>query len=517
MEEEEQEDMSDATSGDGPTESLAALRDAIDSPLNGASVLADAYHTCRFSELRGLFSGIQAHLAERNVLPGDCIALELANTVPSALLALSCLDADISIMLVPMEGLGARVAGTHFEAPRFCRWIVAVRDGLRPGQRNLTAPETYIVVRRNPDYDAASAAGRVRGRLYLRTSGSLGVPKVVAWSVENFLTNVRHARERLGLGRAHRVALPVPIFHGFGFGAAFLSCVFAGASVDLQDRANLLRYLERERQFDPNVAFVTPSFCEILTRGRRAPRPYEFMLTGGDRIGETAFFRSEELHGPLISAYGCSEMGFVFCGDLGMSAELRCRTVGRPLPFASFRVVPEQQASDESLGTLQIQYRYRSEGYVDFGGSAIGFDGALLEGDWYPSADLARPGPDGTVEVLGRRDLSVKRNSMLLPFADLEAALRDLDGVEDAGVAIGPEGIRGRMLVGYCKVKHGGEQAEARLRAALANRVPSFAMPERIRAVPTLPRLPNGKIDRTTLSRWALAETFPVTVAPGAA
>jgi acyl-coenzyme A synthetase/AMP-(fatty) acid ligase len=501
--------MRDATPYDGSTESLAALRDAIDSPLNGASVIADAYHECRFSALRGLISGIQAHLVAKNVEPGDCVALELANTVPSALLALSCLDAGLSVMPVPMDGLGARVAGDHFEAPRFCRWIVTVRDGLRPGERRLSEPDSYIVVRRNPSYDRSSAAARARGRLYFRTSGSLGAPKIVAWAVESFLTNVRHARERLGIGRAHRVALPVPIFHGFGLGAAFLGCVFGGASVDLQDRSNLLRYLERERQFDPSVAFVTPSFCEILTRGRRSPRAYEFMLTGGDRIGETAFFRSEELHGPLISAYGSSETGFVFCGDLGMSAELRCRTVGRPLPFVNFRVV-EDQSSDASVGTLQIKYRYRAEGYVDFGGSALGYDGSLLDGDWYSSADLARPGPDGTVEVLGRRDLSVKRNSVLLPFADLEAALRDLDGVEDAGVAVGPEGIRGRMLVGYCKVRHGGEQAEAQLRAELANRVPPFAVPERIRAVTALPRLPSGKIDRTTLARWAQAETFPV-------
>ena len=508
MEEEEQA-MRDAARDDGPAESLAALRDAIDSRLNGASVITDAYHTCRFSELRDLISAVQAQLAASDVLPGDCVALELANTVPSALLALSCLDAGLSVMPVPMEGLGARVAGSQFEVPRFCRWIATVRDGLRPGQRCLSAPETYIVARRNPNYDAASAAARAGGRLYLRSSGSLGTPKLVAWSVENFLTNVRHARERLGLGRSHRVALPVPIFHGFGFGAAFLSCIFGGASVDLQDRSNLLRYLERERQFDPNVAFVTPSFCEILTRGRRAPRPYEFMVTGGDRIGTNAFFRSEELHGPLISAYGCSEMGFVFCGDLGMSADLRCRSVGRPLPFVNFRV-EGQQTSDDSLGTLQIQYRYRSEGYVDFEGCALGYDGALMDGDWYSSSDLARPGPDGTVEVLGRLDLSVKRNSMLLPFADLEAALCDLDGVEDAGVALGPEGIRGRMLVGYCKVSRGAENVEAGLRAALANRVPAFALPERIRAVPALPRLPNGKIDRMTLARWAQSETFPI-------
>jgi acyl-coenzyme A synthetase/AMP-(fatty) acid ligase len=509
MEEEKQEDMRDATRDDGSTQSLVALREAIDSALNGASVITDAYHTCRYAELRGLISGIQAYLAERGVQSGDCIALELANTVPCALLALSCLDGGLSVMLVPMEGLGARVAGSKFEAPRFCRWIATVRDGLRAGQRCLGAPETYVVVRRNPHYDGASPAARARDRLYLRTSGSLGEPKLVARSVESLLTNVRHARERLGLGRAHRVALPVPIFHGFGFGPAFLSCIFAGASVDLQDRSNLLRYLERERQFEPNVAFITPSLCEILTRGRRAPRPYEFMLTGGDRIGQSAFFRCEELHGPLISAYGCSEMGFVFCGDVGMSAELRCRTVGRPLPFVEFRVVAEHSSSGDSLGTLQIRYPYRSEGYVDFGGSAVGYDGALLDDGWYCSADLARPGPDNTVEVLGRQDLSVKRNSVLLPFADLEAALRDLDGIDDAGVAIGPEGIRGRMLVGYCAVRPGGERSEAQLRAELATRVPPFAVPERIRAVPALPRLPNGKIDRATLASWARSETFP--------
>src|SRR5215471_10734595 len=111
--------MREATHDDGWIESLAALRDAIDSPLNAESVIADAYHECRFSELRGLISGMQAHLAASDVQPGDCVALELANTVPSALLALSCLDADLSVMPVPMEGLGARVAGNKFEAPRF--------------------------------------------------------------------------------------------------------------------------------------------------------------------------------------------------------------------------------------------------------------------------------------------------------------------------------------------------------------------------------------------------------------
>ena len=60
--------MRDPTTDVGLTESLLALREAIDSPLNGESVITDAYHTCRYSELRGLISGFR-RLAARPDAP----------------------------------------------------------------------------------------------------------------------------------------------------------------------------------------------------------------------------------------------------------------------------------------------------------------------------------------------------------------------------------------------------------------------------------------------------------------
>jgi hypothetical protein len=48
-----------------------------------------------------------------------------------------------------------------------------VRDGLRPGQRRLDAPETYIAVRRNPNYDPrAPRLARVVGCTYGRLAAS---------------------------------------------------------------------------------------------------------------------------------------------------------------------------------------------------------------------------------------------------------------------------------------------------------------------------------------------------------
>jgi acyl-coenzyme A synthetase/AMP-(fatty) acid ligase len=484
----------------------AALRDAIHAPPNRLSVIADSHRQCRYPEVPEFLAAIQRHIADCGARPGDCLTLELANSVPSALTVLACLDAGYSVMLMPIEGLGARAVGSEFPAPRFARSIVTVRDGLRAAACDLAAPSTYLDVRPNSHYDVTAAQNERRARIYLRTSGSLGAPKLVVRSHARFLTNVRHARERLGLDSSHRVALPIPIFHGFGLGPAFLGCLLGGASIDLLERTNLPRYLDRERVFEPNVAFVTPSFCEILVRGRRAPRPYAFMVTGGDRIGRTTFFRSEEMHGPLINAYGGTEMGFVFSGDLRMSAESRFRTVGRPLPGVTFRFVQGVGTSAHSaVGALQIQYLHGFEGYVDLNGVALQPEGAF-DGNWYCTGDAARLDPDGMLEVLGRSDLSVNRNGLLLTFADVEAVLREVEGIEDVGVAAGPDSIRGRLLVAFCVLERGVKNSNAQLRAQCAKRAPAFAVPDLIRVVSELPRLASGKIDRSELVRMARLE-----------
>jgi len=478
------------------------LRDAANSAASRSSVLVDAAHRCPYPDIADFLEAIEDYLTNCDVLSDECVTLELANSVPAALTVLALLGSGRSVSLMPIEGRCARAIGSQFRGPRFSRTIVSVR--ITAGTCcDLGVPATYLDVRRNADYDATAANRLHPGRLYLRTSGSLGAPKLAAFPQKNFLRNIVHARERLRLDPTHKVALPTPIFHSFGLGAAFLSSFLAGASIDLQDRANLLRYLEREQAFDPNVAFVTPSFCEILVRGRRRRRAYELMVTGGDRIGRSTFFRSEELHGPMINAYGSTEMGFVFAGDLGMSSELRFGTVGRPLPGVTFRIVQVSPGSaDTSVGTLQIKHDFGFEGYVDLNGEPLRPAGTF-DGDWYCSGDLAKSGPDGTLEVLGRSDLSVNRNGLLLTFADVEAGFREIDAVDEVAVAAGPDSIRGRRLVALCVLRRGAQQTEEQLRAEYAKRAPAFAVPERILTVKELPKLQSGKIDRESLAALA--------------
>ena len=127
-----------------------------------------------------------------------------------------------------------------------------------------------------------------------------------------------------------------------------------------------------------------------------------------------------------------------------------------------------------------------------------------FDGDWYRTGDLATQAEDGNLAVLGRCDLSVNRNGVLLPLADVESRMRELAGVEEvAVVAGGAANLRGSTLTAFCVVGSECDASGAQLRTRFAATAPAFAVPEIVRVVASLPKLPSGKIDRVALANLA--------------
>jgi acyl-coenzyme A synthetase/AMP-(fatty) acid ligase len=441
-------------------------------------------------------------LRASGVEPGDCVTLELNNSVRAALTVLALLDAGASFTTTPAVGQGARGRGNTLEPPKFSRWIVSVSVAKPTGSLDETEPATFLSVQPNSGFAAAAAAPAENNpRLFFRTSGSMGTAKLAVYRYGNFCRNALSALAVRGFDASHRIALPTPIFHVYGLGAAFLAGLAGGASIDFQERSNIVLFLEREAAFQPNVAYVTPSFCEMLLRGRRAPRGYRFMVVSGDRISETTFRRTEELHGPMINQYGATELGVVAAGRLSMPFEQRCKTVGPPLDGVEVRVKP-REGDDPGRGELQVRHPCGFDGYVDLEGRTLVPPNAFDE-DWYRTGDLAEIGRDGALTVLGRCDLSVNRHGVLLPLAEVESRMREIPGVEEVAVATGPENLRGRELVAFCVPSAGINLTGASVRAQYAAAAPAYSVPEIVHIVDSLPKLPSGKVDRVFLGRLA--------------
>ncbi|WP_395334428.1 MupA/Atu3671 family FMN-dependent luciferase-like monooxygenase [Novosphingobium sp. BL-8H] len=126
----------------------------------------------------------------------------------------------------------------------------------------------------------------------------------------------------------------------------------------------------------------------------------------------------------------------------------------------------------------------------------------------YRTGDLARQRADGTLEFLGRLDHQVKIRGYRIELGEIEAALTAHPAVAEAVVVARREGAATR-LIGYLSPR-GAPAPVERLREHLRAGLPEFMVPGTLVVLDTLPRTPNGKIDR-----HALPDPAMVTVAAG--
>jgi acyl-CoA synthetase (AMP-forming)/AMP-acid ligase II len=277
--------------------------------------------------------------------------------------------------------------------------------------------------------------------------------------------------------------------------------VSVGASIDLQKGANLLMYLQREQQFNPNVAFMTPIFCETLLKGRKSTRKYRLTIAAGDRCREETFSKYESRMGTLVKLYGSTEMGAISAASPDEGIEVRSQTVGKPMAEVQMRLQasPELGKKEEDVGELWCYHNYGFDGYVDNHGDPVHQSPENQEDGWFRTKDLGRILADDHIEVLGRSDHSVNRDGLLVFFSEVEQAIESISGIDSVVVVSKGESQRGKALTAYCVPAKGSEISVTEIKSFCFNILPKRAIPDYVNIVKSLPLMSNGKVDRQKL------------------
>jgi acyl-CoA synthetase (AMP-forming)/AMP-acid ligase II len=454
-------------------------RCAADTRTRGNSI-TDGSFTVTYCQIPGLLDETAASLAGHGVRPGDCLAVECANSVAGALLLLALMRDGYSFVLVP-PSINAEIK----PLPLFCRFGVSVGAGIAP------TPADFLAIAPNAAWNGRTVAA---GKLLLRTSGSMGASKIVVHDHGKLMGNAANCVRKYGFRAESRCAVPVPIAHMYGFGAEFLPAVQVGACIDLQDKTNVLKYLDREKRFRPTIAFVTPAICEMLLKGYKTARTnYEVIVTSGQRIGDETFAAFDKIiGGRLINQYGSTEMGATAACDPGDSFELRIRTIGRPMHGVLLRTAGGEP------GELEVLHPYGYDGYLDDAGEWIL---TVEPGAWYRTGDLAQESADGAVKVLGRAGTSVNRDGYLVLLEDVERIMEKLPGVAQVVVTVAPgASARGPRIAAFCVAKDQEQLDAQQLRARCFDLLPRYALPDEVRIADALPLLASGKVDRRALA-----------------
>lgn len=494
------------------------------------NILTDGVRTYLYKDIQNIFYKTDQWFQKKGITHQDCIAFECRNLVPDALLLLYLLHNSYSFLLSPYRGkidkLSQNKEAFEEHIPQFCRYWLSTELQTKNRQKDIDGakaeeekssptldsdPESYLAIKKNNHWKHSESESRP-GKLYLRTSGSMGDSKIVGHSHTKLFGNAMNCVKRFQLHRDDRIAISVPIFHMYGLGAAFLPAILAGASIDLQSNANILKCLDRERSFNPNVAFLTPSLCEMFVKSRRGSRFYKSAVTAGDKVKEDVFREFDSRFGSLINLYGSTEMGALATSDPLDPIETRALFTGKPMPGVEIKlqimnldsesdIEQKECGNKSSVAQLCCKHEYGFEGYWDEKQTRIGNSSGA---DWFETGDLATIESNGYIKIMGRCNNSVNRSGFLVLFSDIESAMEKIDNiVKVVVVALEEEGNRGEHIAAFCVKTPNSTVNPAQVKEAAFNLLPNYAIPDKIQIIESIPTLPSGKADRQRLRKIA--------------
>ncbi|HSK77860.1 MAG TPA: amino acid adenylation domain-containing protein, partial [Thermoanaerobaculia bacterium] len=366
-------------------------------------------------------------------------------------------------------------------------------------------------------------AGADHAAYVMFTSGSTGRPKGVVNTHRGIVNRLLWMQSAYGLTAADRVLQKTP----FGFDVSVWELfwpLWTGARLVVaapgghQDSAYLVRTIAESGithvHFVPSLlrAFLEEPEVEAVCGLRRVIASGEALPPDlAQRFHERLGARGVELH----NLYGPTEAAVDVTFHACRPGEERV-PIGRPVARTRILLldrdggpVPAGVAGELHIGGAQVARGYlgrpdlTAERFVP---DPWGEAGARL----YRTGDLARHLPDGEVEYLGRIDHQVKVRGVRIELGEVEAALLAEPGIREAVVVVREDRPGDRRLVAYAA----GDAVEISiLRERLGRRLPAALVPAAFVVLGSLPKNPNGKIDRRALP--APEETGPAK--PGAA
>lgn len=458
--------------------------------LKGAAPLSDPQLSLSPAELGALVDEIIAAIAAAG-LSGARLCLPLSSSLGSLAALIAVLRTDCSGALIPYSPADAADAGPNPDWPAFCDAV------LIPPDAGLGGASLRIV-----DMPGRGSHPKGEDRIYLRTSGTTGLPKWAAHETETLLANAAACVDRMTLTGADRVMIPVPIHHMFGLGAGLLPALLAGAAVHLVPRGNPLVFFQAQRSFSPTAIFMVPSQCRsVMALGRSAGRA-RVVVVAGDRLAPAEAQAFEDKHGTLVALYGSTELGAITASAPEDPQALRHATAGYPMGGVTLALDPAgDDPAAEGARAMKVRHPMGLLGYVDRA------TGALLEPapEVWSTGDLIRLHEGNRIEVLGRSDHAVNRDGLLVHMGQIEGTLARMTGVDQAVVVAAGQSRRGVGLTAYCTPTRPGATTEEAILVQARADLPPRSVPDHLILCDSLPMLASGKPDRQALTAQAIA------------
>ena len=344
--------------------------------------------------------------------------------------------------------------------------------------------------------------------IILYTSGTTGRAKGVVITRQNALYSSLNFASVAAVDAQSTLLCDSPMFHTVGLVAITRTALHQGACVLISDR--FVPRTTLQRLSDPALGathyFVVPQMVEALMNEPGIAEADFSRLTalfsGGGPLSPALVRSCLDRGVLLINGYGMSEMGSGIHMPLDPAfISGNSQTVGFPAPYLEVMLANAngEPVARGEVGEIWMRGPSVSPGYWKQPGATA----LARSGDWFRSGDLARQQEDGAYIIVDRlKDMYISGGENVYP-AEVEATLRQVDGVADVAVIGVADARWGETGCAFVQLQPGGALSDATavpaIRKAIASRLARYKQPAHILVVEVIPRTGSGKARKNLL------------------
>lgn len=334
------------------------------------------------------------------------------------------------------------------------------------------------------------------------TSGTTGKPKGAILTQANYIfSNGYINAQQMGVCERGRILTTTPLAHRTAF-SRLINMLCLGSAVIVMhrfDTKEATRLIEAE---GVTVLGIVPTVGRMLLPDIEA-HPEKFKTVRIAVVAGEAF--PVELKVRLQKAlpslrlyafFGMTELGALTI--LGPDEQvIKAASVGRVNPGAEVRIVDDSGAEVSPGEAGEILVRTGAPGrFLTMRGyfNNPQATAETLVNGWLHTGDLGRFDADGYLYIVDRRKDMVISGGYNIYSKEVEAAILEMDGVEDVAVIGVPDEIYGEAVAAFVEVGKGRSPDASPVIEYCRARIASYKKPKFVRFVENLPRNGTGKV-----------------------
>lgn len=398
----------------------------------------------------------------------------------------------------------------QIERPISCIWKNPSSPGAVP-QKHHYSFET--LVRHAPSDSTARFPRMIEQDIaaLIYTSGSTGQPKGVISSHHNMISAAKSIIQYLENTPDDIILDVLPLSFDYGLYQVLMSVMFGGTVVLEKSFVYLHLILQKIKEEKITGFPLVPTILALILN-RQDLSQYDFsclryVSNTGAALPVEHIRRFRELfpHIRLYSMFGlteCKRVGYLPPDQI----DIRPQSVGKAMPNCQTRIVDEegQDVPVGQIGELIVRGPNVMQGYwKDPELTARVYRTDPQTGQrWLYSGDLFRVDEEGYLYFLGRKDDMIKTRGERVSPKEIENLLCQMPGIAEAAVIGLPDPILGQVPAAFVVLQPNVSILPPQILQFASQSMEHFMVPKQVTILDSLPKTPNGKVDKKQLRNF---------------